>query len=583
MATSINPGSIRKVLVVPLIRVIPALSLLSYNVPANLSLHPGEGVKIPFRTKIIKGIVWSVDRGEARKETKAVLGRMADASLTVEQLVLAQWLQHETLTPLNIILRRMILGKAETSLQSEPEKQKTTVVECASGLARRQVIAKWAQHLAANPDRTLILAPNQGAVSQWTSALAELHPLHIVPSRSLTAQQNFQKLLVTTRTYITTHVGLLYPLPRIQRVIVDLADDEAYFAFEQAPRLDLRILAAEFARIHGANLLVLTRWLSPAVLGAFGKAKPSILGTRPAVTVIDRQNEPASERGHIPPPNLLEKLQGTRTLWLHTRTSEAGRYVCFDCGTPVLCPKCKKVLRVSSNTPLTLECLQDHLKLEAPSSCGVCRGTSLTTRGPGIQQVARTLAEAVGANRVATLEYGTTQGDLQLARHVVATTAIGSHPTLTFTAAVLLQPDSYFSMSGYRSTEQFFSALALARAAVEPQGTLYIVTYKPETPAYAFLNRPDDWSQQTLTERQSLHYPPAGTLVVLQPRKRLIRQTEQPFPNKKIPNGVTKIPLGVRWLLRTGREKQEVLLNWIENELDPSWEAIVNPPSLPQD
>lgn len=581
MATGVTSSASRMVFVVPLIRVTPSLALLTYTVPPNLTLHPGDFVRIPFRTKVIEGIVWSDDSSAPRPGTKAILERIEHSVLTAQQLVLAQWLHQETLTPLNVILRSMVPGDGGTSPPLHPGQAKGTVVECATGSARQEVIVKWAERIAAETDRTVIVVPHQGAVLQWAEALEALRPLHIVPSRTIAAQHHLRQALGETRLYITTHVGLLSPFPPVQRVIVDLADDEAYYAYDQAPRVDIRTLAAEFARINCTSLLVLTRWLSPAVAGAFGKHTPTTIGSRPDVTLIDRQNEPASERGHLPPSYLLEKLQGTRTLWLHSRTSEAGRYVCFDCGTPVLCPTCSKPLRVRSRSPLTLECLQDHLKLEAPSTCAVCRGTRLSTRGPGIQQVARTIADQVGAGPVATLERGSIQGDLSKALHVISTTAIGSYPTLTFAAAVLLQPDSYFSQSGYRATEQFFSTLALARAALTPEGTLYVVTYKPETPAYAFLNDPDAWTPQALQERELLHYPPAGTLVILQPRKRSTNPSQQPFAQTDVPVGVTVTQTQNAWLLRTVRIHQGMLLQWIQANLDPSWEATVNPPSLP--
>lgn len=583
MATSVIPQTSRRVLVIPLIRVTPSLTALSYNVPAGLEVSPGGCVQIPFRTKTIEGIVWAEDTTKKRKGTKSILSRKENFCLTTEQLAIAKWLQQQTLTPLNIILRSMVLGERRESQTKSRAQSKVTIVECPTGLARQKVLMKWSQRIAAKVAYTLIVVPNQGAASQWMALLKNLKPLHIVPPRGATAQRRLLTDLRATKTYITTHAGLLYPLPPIDRVILDLADDEGYFAFDQAPRVDLRALTITFARAHCAALLVLTRWLSPAVVGTLGSSEATRIGERPVAILIDRQNEPPGERGHLPPSYLLERLQKTRTLWLHSQTSEAGRYVCSDCGTAVLCPTCTTPLRVRSRNPLILECVRDHLKIAAPSTCTHCKGTKLSTRGPGIQQVARTIAELTGSQTVATLERGTVQGDLESALHVVSTTAIGSYPALTFAAAVILQPDSYFSQQGYRSAEQFFSAFALARAAVTPQGSLFIVTYKPETLAYTFLNNPNSWTDQTLRERAELNYPPAGTMVVLQPRKRVTNPTPQPFHEMHIPNGISKVIIKNSWLLRAANLKHDALLQCIQQYLDPSWEAIVNPPALPQD
>jgi primosomal protein N' len=583
MATSVNIAERKRVLVVPLIRVPPTLAMLSYTVPEGVHVSLGDSVQIPFRTKAIEGIVWAKDASKPRNDMKALLGRGEGLSLTPEQLRIAQWLHTETLTSLNVILRSMVRGIGGFHRSAAQQQQKVTIVECQSHAARQNVLQQWAKRLAAERATTLIVVPHYGAGTEWLALLAKLQPVQIVPTRSIAAERQLRTQLVATKIFLTTHVGLLAPLPKIDRVILDLADDEAYFAFDQAPRVDVRSLAATFARVHGATFLILTRWMSPVVAGISPSTVPTILGTRPSVTVIDRQGEPPSERGHLPPSYLLEKLQYTRTLWLHTRTSEAGRYVCSDCGTIVVCPTCSKPFRVLARSPLTLECVRDHVRIEAPSTCTVCKGTKLSTRGAGIQQVARTVADFVGSGEVATLERSAQSGTIERAKHVIATTAIGSHPTKPFDAVALLQPDSYFSLPGYRSAEKFFSTLALARTVTAPHGALYIVTHKPETPAYKFLDDPDAWTKQTWQERATLHYPPAATLIVLQPRKRSTQPAEVPFSSPPTLPGVIETHLGSTWLLRAAQPQHGELLQWVQQHLDPSWEATVNPPELPLD
>lgn len=581
MATRVN--TTRTVEVVPLIRVTPSLALLSYRVPAGLRVFRGAQVRIPFRTKVLDGIVWG-ESEVARKSLKEILQVEIRFSLTETQTALADWLHARTLTPLNVVLRSMLTASyPQAQPGNKPSPPKKTVVVCPTETARQEILARWAQQVASKRACTLVVVPNQGAATQWLAALASLKPLHIVPPRTTAAQQRLRADLKATATFVTTHSGLLTPLPKLDRIILDLADDEGYFAYDQAPRVDIRYLVAELARLHGARLLVLTRWWSPAVRTLFGQSTPIVLGTLPPVTLVNRQDEPPGERGKLPPSELLERLRTTRTLWLHNRTSEAGRYVCFDCGSPVLCPKCKKPVRVKTQDPLVLECVADNVRIEAPSACAVCKGSRLSTRGPGIQQVARTIADTVRGSTVATLERGTLQGDPQAATHVVATTAIGSYPSLTFAAAVILQADSYFSQPGYRSAEQFFSVLALTRASVSRGGSVYVVTYNPETKAFAFFNSTDAWSQQTLAERAALHYPPAGTLVILQPRKRIATPAEQPLAAASLPLGVSKTVLKNSWLLRTAKDREGELLAWVQQHLDVTWEAVVNPPALPAD
>ncbi len=583
MAASVNARPHRRVLVVPLIRLTSALELLTYQVPANLEVSIGTCVRIPFRTKVIEGIIWAEDVTAERKGIKAIGSIVGSFHLTPEQISIATWLHENTLTPLPTILRSMVLAEGEDVHGQPVSKTESSTIVCPTGTARDKVLSEWAKKISAKTSCTLIVVPNQGAALQWADALKDLQPLYIIPPRSKKAQQDFRAALRRTKTYVTTHIGLLYPLPHVDRVIVDLADDEAYFAFEQAPRLDVRNLAVAFAKAHAAALRILTRWVSPTVVGIFTQSKRTIIGTEPGVTLVDRQNEPARERGHTPPTYLIEKLQTTRTLWLHSRTNEAGRYVCNDCGTQVLCPTCAKPLRVRTRSPLILECLQDRLQTAAPSTCSTCKGSRLSTRSPGIQQVARAIADTASGQSVATLERGAVQGNLQTATHVVATTAIGSYPSLRFEAAAFLQPDRYFSQPGYRSAEQGFSALALARAAVLPSGSVYVVTYNADNAAYQAIPKLEQWTLRTLQEREALLYPPAGTLVVLQPRNRSTSPAQQPFREPISLAGVKAAQLGEVLILRTKKSNQQHLLQWVSQKIDPTWEAIVNPPTLPQD
>jgi hypothetical protein len=72
-------------------------------------------------------------------------------------------------------------------------------------------------------------------------------------------------------------------------------------------------------------------------------------------------------------------------------------------------------------------------------------------------------------------------------------------------------------------------------------------------------------------------------VVVLQPRKRISRPAGNALTETALPRGVSRAQLGAGWLLRTTHAQRSTLLAFLQRHLDPTWEAVVNPPVLPLD
>ena len=436
-------------------------------------------------------------------------------------------------------------------------------------------MTSWTQRLAAAGEPTFVLCPSQDYASTWLSKLPESQTVFIHPQAQQSVKAMEKLRSPHTRFFVTTHAGLFAPFQKLHRVIIDLADDHAYFAFAQAPRVDIRRVAAKLAEVHGAKVSVLARWVNPPVAELAGSHK-SELAPLPAaeVRVLDRSNERSTERKEIVPLHLVEQLAGTRTLWFHNRVAEAGRYTCSDCGVPVLCPTCDKPLRVA--TAGQLWCEQDNLRMVAPEHCHACKGVNFSNRSLGISATARTIAHSgVQVGIVDRLHQVHPESP-----HVVATEALARFPHLRFSAAVIVQADTLCRPGTYRGEEEFLDTVAFVRQFLLTNGYLYVPTFQPSAPAVIALANTASWLAGTLAQRMQLHYPPAGTLVLLRARERVRKRATQPLDPGFLPTGTQLVQQPKMWIIRCAQETREALLSSVRTNLHPTWEATVDPPRV---
>ncbi len=561
--------------VVPLIRVIPTLAVLDYEVPNSIAVQPGMVVRIPFRRQTIDGIVWKLDASLGERKRKPV-ERVTEAALSSTQLALMQWLHQETNTPLNVVGRLFTPTVTRLTRAVQDQVSARRLVLCATLPAHEQVISSWVQQLLRTQEHVLILCPSQAYVRLWQEKLPETQTTVLQRELSAVGRKRAHAELSAKRFFLTTHSGLYSPLPHLHRVIIDLADDPGYFAFEQAPRVDLRQVAEKLAALNGAILVGCARYVNPEVAALFPNTVTKSIGAQAAVQILDRSTEPPAMRGAIIPAHLLERLASTRTLWLHNRLNESRKYVCKDCGAPVACPNCQTPLQVQSVQPVQLWCPKDRTRLLGPAACSVCHSAAFVQRGYGLLHTAREIrAVEPDVSVVSKL-----QRTLPKTLHVVATTAIAAHIQQRFEAAVVVQPDSLLTSGQYRSEENFLDLLALVRQFVAPTGTVYIPTFQPDHQTLQFLQDLGAWLQKTKAERAQLLYPPEGTLVTLGRRLRLQETAVQPLPAAALPADIISQTGENQWVLRCSKAARPKLLQFLRKTLEPTWEATVDPPHI---
>ncbi len=182
------------------------------------------------------------------------------------------------------------------------------------------------------------------------------------------------------------------PLPEVASVIVDEESSGAYRTYRR-PFLNIRTVAGRRAAIEGARLTLSGRLPSSKVY-VRGAPRCNCRPSREALKFVDLR------QGFLPEyPGVSDSLPlsaplfretakavsaGRVALWLLDRKGYAGEVACEDCGSPVMCPSCGRIMAWWEKKK-NLRCVSCGKISPLPEGCPVCRGAILKGKRPGLE------------------------------------------------------------------------------------------------------------------------------------------------------------------------------------------------------
>lgn len=561
--------------IIPLRRVPARFSVLDYDL-ASTARAPslGEIVEIPFGKTKISGVVWAKGKSSLLQTftRKTFQTKAGSRFFTSQQCALVTWLAKETLTSLPVIAMGMLPTTAKNRQKMYTGGQHGILAGHLD--ERSRVIQQFARQQASS-GTTVVFIPALAYAHTWEEHFGNTCT---VVHGKLNDKQKLALLAKAPRIIVTTQIGLTLPWHDLRHIVLDQADDDGYFAFDQAPRVDVRRAVQQLAKVSGAALTLIARWQSPTLEGLF----PHLQWrgqTAAAWTIIDRTGENGEQRRSPVASGLLERITIGRTLWLVHRRSAAGQLRCADCDAVVVCPKCGLPMHVVTDGLVQiLVCKRDNLRQMQPDACPTCKGVHFNAQGKGIGTIANELRLLIGDDvDVVDAKQKPRNATTQ---HVVSTTAIANYLEQQFDRVIVVRTESFFAPGQYRGAEELHQALAIARQHVNRQGEFFCQTFQPETAEFQ-----DDQAVSTrdVTSRRNLHYPPFGLLLLLQPRPKTSRVSPAPLTDEVFSRLPNVRPLGKRWMIRCSAKDRASLLETLREHLDDTWEALVDPPRIPQD
>ena len=182
------------------------------------------------------------------------------------------------------------------------------------------------------------------------------------------------------------------PLPGVRSIIVDEESSGAYRTYRH-PFLNMRTVAARKALLEKASLTLSGRLPSSRVY-LRGKPRCTELPPRENVKLVDLKSSFSSEfqgiAGSLPLSAALFSetarvlSMGKVALWLLDRKGYAGEVACEECGKPILCSSCGRVMAWEEQRR-RLRCSSCGKVSPLPETCPSCRGVLLSGKRPGLE------------------------------------------------------------------------------------------------------------------------------------------------------------------------------------------------------
>ncbi len=506
--------------VIPSLRTPRHVALFDYAIPEGMEINVGDLVRIPFRTKIITGVVRSItDDQNSGRDLKCIESKIEGLHLDLRTLELLDVLAGRSFSSAATVFNAWVgtLPKKITFLSppSSPKLDDRASIQTARFLldhwhASEGVIA-MATRAKNDGKRVLILTP-------WTEparVLADALDACILTS-DLSSGARFRawsgflrgehQILVATRigAWLSTEADV---------VILDEPENDDHKQDELAPRYDARWVVDEAAH-RGIEVVEigLTPRLRP---GATQCVAPTIdLEIHP----VDLSSRDWSSIGGIQGRTLLlmeeAREENQPIAIIHPIHGDRARLRCADCGWTAICTRCGAGPSLESGS---LVCHRCHWRGDAISDCPSCGSVRLSKSRPGRDTMIVDLKKQ-GFENVAVMSLGEWNNSgyrLQGAGSDPGTPPPLPGPLLILTDLSLLPGGG----EDIRRRERLiiaFRRLADRCASIE---AALVVQSSAEllTDAKTWLTSEGCMSalNQELTERKSFNLPPAAQLIKL--------------------------------------------------------------------
>ena len=378
--------------IVPAIRTVHGVDVFDYKVADGSGLVPGDIIRVPFRKKLIVGMVINlsdtspvankaVDIGTPEPLLRSgqagadLLASAADRCFSPRPSVLASWLRE---------VPKRAVGLPRVSDQTQP------------GLPLRETryaidrVAETKRLAATTPGSMLVLVPWQERAEQVATALdASFLHADLAAGAAWKAVQKFTT--GETRILVTTRIGAWLSL-FADAVVIDEPENDDHKQDEMTPRLDARWIARQCAQLRPSLSLVSVA-TTPAV--AWTDVDWDKVPTlEPVIAHESRQGRSRSKVDGLTASTLTRLEQdhedGRPCFILHPIRGERARFTCRDCGWIATCPNCSFALSRTSTGAVCRKCGKRSL---APTECIKCGGLDLSRSMPGGDRLIQQLKE----------------------------------------------------------------------------------------------------------------------------------------------------------------------------------------------
>lgn len=517
--------------IIPVTNTPPGLGVFSYIIPGELQnkIYPGQLVRIPFRNKLILGVVLKINASPSNsitlKEIDSALTTYPLVPLTILALTTELAIAHHS--SLGTLLKSTLPALGPRALM----KIKTL------NLPRLQGITKS----KSKPEYEFVTTPYEYIEKIISTSTLGLQQLILVPELQILEylktelSQKIALLAITSTTkpkdYATvwqtirssepcvvlgTRRALFLPWTNLGHILVIEEGNRHYKSFDAAPRYQTEDLAVRLAELTDSQLTFLSHTPSAVRLKNYQREVPSLIG----ITFINMKEERASGNSSILSVELetqLKNIPGNALLLLN-RLGGITALSCRDCDFVWRCPNCSRSLVLYQKSG-ELRCHYCSVKEKFTPVCPKCRGNNLKLFGTGTEALEKAILNRPWSNNYTVLRLDNATLLKKLPASNKPFLIVGTEfafryisPTNLSLCAVL-DPDAALFVPEYNAVENMWQRLRALRFWLPQKTNLILQTRNVENVTLQGIAVPKLFYNQELSARKLFKYPPFYTIL----------------------------------------------------------------------
>ncbi|MDD4995494.1 MAG: primosomal protein N' [Patescibacteria group bacterium] len=546
--------------VAPSYRMPLELDVFDYLVPRELEsvLKPGFFVMVPFRGRLIQGVVWELSGTPSIKSEKIL---SIHSAITRQELFdesdlkLLEYAAEYYLVSKGALVKAVI-PDAPKRFREEPLNDSRGSQNIAAGFGpsplldrlavkpalflyqdkRRMLeeIRNWIADKFSAKNQFLILEPQIKSIEQTAAYLNESFPGAVASLHSGLSRGSYWKNWIDfacgkKSILVASRVGIFAPSANLTAIFVIDEEMPDFKQYDQNPRYDARSLALKVSESRKIPAVFCTgaprleTWHAAKNQGWLvieQKGKDS------AVSTIDLKFERQTHNFSLLSDRLLQAGLGAlqnhqKVLLFFNRRGWATSTICRDCGYAYLCPECQIPQIAHKNRLVCHHCGESR---DIPLACDKCGGTNIKMVGAGTETLEREIKESFGNYRILRLDkdvdtpirYNLDDYDVILGTNYLVKEYYGEILQQKIGVVGIINSDNLFNIPDFRSTERAWQEIRKIRNLAGALGAeIFIQTMRPDNKVLQSVDSPDNFFRDEIAARQSFNYPPFTKLIKL--------------------------------------------------------------------
>ncbi len=564
------------------IQVVPAVAIpgsksqyFTYE-SSEGEIRIGQEVLIPFRSRVLRGIVWGFETKKPAFKLKKIIKIVREIPvLDAKQRALALWIADYYHCPLGLAVRLMLppdaaksknlrlraRGKKEQKIRLTPDQskafkailaslQKVFLLHGVTGSGKTEIYLRLCERIVRQGKQAIILVPEISLTTQaidrfsqrFSGKIALFHS-RLTAGERLGAWERLQS--GKAQIVIGPRSALFAPLPNLGLVILDEEHDSSFKQYDQTPRYHAREVAIKLASLHNAKVILGSATPSLEsyyyaqkkhyrLLALPRRIKQALM---PEVKIIDMRLEFQKSNRVILSQKLKEELnkiivQKKQAILFVNRRGVSTFVFCRDCGYALKCPNCEVTLTYHLGRDKALLCHYCDYHAPPPAFCPQCQSPNIQYFGLGTERVQEEVKKIFPRSRIARFDRDATlvrdsheKIYNAFCRHkidiLIGTQMLAQGWDLPNVGLIgIIAADADLNLPDFRAGERTFSLLTQVAGRTgrgREQGKVILQTYNPDNFVISAAANHDylSFAKQELKNREELFFPPFSRLVKL--------------------------------------------------------------------